>query len=123
MGDLWIGRFADFKGADTILLSCSERGLSKLSSALREAAAAPAAIHSLSEVSRRRPARLFAAASPVQNERTWIVDPRTLHAVVESLTALCRGGPGHQYFDLRGTPETLLVSFDEYDERWWRAHA
>lgn len=123
MSQLWLGRFSNFKGADTVLLDCSAEGIAQLVSCLRSMTGTPRAIHAISNVMPGRQTKLFASAAPIPNENTLVIDEEALADIAGKLLGLAKAGSGHQYFDIVGPSTTLLVSIGEYGEEWWRAHA
>ena len=123
MSDLVLGHFQDFKGSDTILLSCSRIGVERLLRELGAAEASPVALHLICQVTPKHPTTLFAAGKPVAGNVTWVVPTSELPGVSEMLQSLARTDQGHQFFDLQGSSATLVVSLNEYNEEWWRAHA
>lgn len=123
MAELLLGRFPEFKGAETVLLSCTRFGVGNLVAYLQPALFRPVGVHEIAEVSQSRPTGLFVAAAPIKGAPTLVVDQLELARVSEKLRVLAHADAGHQYFDLVGAPATLLVSLNEYDEEWWRTHA
>jgi hypothetical protein len=123
---LRLGYFENFKGADTVLLSCDLVEAPLLRGVLADVMAkgVPFAIHDLAVVTARNPARLVLcpAAAPfrgVGGEFIWRLNHVEFASVDSKLEALEHVRAAHQYFDLDRSDVRLMVSIGEYDEAWW----
>jgi hypothetical protein len=121
-----LGYCNQFKGADTVLLSCDPVEVSPLRQVLASVMAreVPFAIHDLAVVSARHPARLVlcpAAARfrAVGGEFIWRLNHVEFAAVDSKLEALEHVSAAHQCFDLGDSDVRLMFSVREYDEQWW----
>jgi hypothetical protein len=123
---LHLGYFENFKGADTVLLSCDPVEVPPLRGVLADAMAkgVPFAIHDLAVVSARNPARLVlcptgAPFRGLGGEFIWQLNHVEFASVDSKLEALEHVRAAHQYFDLDDSDVRLMVSVREYDEAWW----
>src|SRR5688500_13625083 len=124
IGDIALGHFLDFKSSDTVLLACSKPGLEQLRGVLSTPPTTPVAIHGIARVAPNYPVELFAAASASGAQRfTWLVDREHVQDIRKSLAELATSSSGHSYFDLVDSDTQLMVSLNEYDDKWWSAHA
>jgi hypothetical protein len=123
---LHLGYFEDFKGADTVLLSCDPVEVLPLRGVLADVMAkgVPFAIHDLAIVSVRHPARLVLcpAAAPSRGVGAgfiWRLNHVEFATTDSRLEVLEQGRAAHVYFDLDGSDVQLMISVSEYDESWW----
>jgi hypothetical protein len=123
-----LGFFANLKGADSLLLEGTSQDIALLSTRLGEFLASDQqqlAIHALTNVSARHPAKLFAtrSASTAVPGFSWVLSPGTLPTLQGKLATLIGLASGHQYFELEGSNAQLMLSVGEYGESWWQTHA
>jgi hypothetical protein len=123
---LRLGYFGNFKGADTVLLSCDPLEVPPFRGVLADVMArgVPFAIHDLAVVSARNPARLVLcpAAAPfrgVGDEFIWRLNHVEFASVDSKLEVLEHVRAGHQYFSFNKSDAQLIVSVGEYDEACW----
>jgi hypothetical protein len=121
VSDLAIGLFPNFKFDATVLVRCTEPGISALRQLVSASAQSPVAIHEHASVAPKHRVELWAAPNAVSFGLTW-VSPLDSGAD-EQLASLCANGAGHQYFELSRFDVALMVSLNEYDDEWWVAHA
>jgi hypothetical protein len=124
---LRLGFFANFKGADSILLECSAPQdvvqLSALLSALQVTAEPVLPIHVFARLAPAHQVRLFATRTVDFHQPgfLWLCSPATVESIRSALKALAGRGSGHQYFELVSSPVQLIVACREYGPEWWLA--
>jgi hypothetical protein len=122
-----LGYFPQFKGTDTVLLSCETAEVGALRASLSKAMSCGlvTALHGLAEVSVRHPARLWvcpspATSRPAHGDFSWFLDQTQYLEVDSKLEALESVRTGHQYFELSQPQVRLMVSVGEYSDQWWQ---
>ena len=124
MDDLALGLFPDFKGARTVLLCCTKRGIEQLRQLVGSAAQGRVAVHSYAMVAPNHPVKLFCGADVAEDGFTWLVSADRVAVIDAALGALSEVPGGHQCFELaNGASAQLMVSAGEYDTAWWATHA
>jgi hypothetical protein len=122
-----LGFFANFKGADSVLLECSAPQdvvqLSALLSALQVTAEPVLPIHVFARQAPAHQARLFAVRSVEfpQPGYLWLCSPVTVATIRGALHALSVKGSGHHFFELASSSVQLIVACREYGPEWWQA--
>jgi len=113
------GVFDDFKGATTLLLWGDEEGMAVLLagfSALREGNGNKFAIDGTDNRLTVCPASGKTEWSTVQSEESgfrWECSHDTLELAVDLIEPLLRGA-GHQFLDVSGLAEQVIIARDEY---------
>ncbi len=135
MGNLCIGYFEDFKGANTILVCGDGEGLHRLADLLRtleDPNADPVNPHSLPFVQVHGGVQLTAYAVSRElgvcrigsgpcfawhdSEEAWLES-------AEKIEVVARGSGGHCYLgEAPAGDAVLMVSKGEYSEAWWESH-
>jgi hypothetical protein len=122
-----LGFFADFKGADSVLICGSSNAMAILVLRLKEFVTSPLTeihIHDLAVVSSSHPAKLSAVRSTLTAASgfCWLCSSEETESIFGKLNALANCTSGHQYFDLLGSECQLVVSVGEYSDAWWNHH-
>ncbi len=135
MGNLCIGYFEDFKGANTILVCGDGEGLHRLADLLRtleDPNADPVNLHSLLFVQVHGGVQL--TAYPVDRELgvrsigsgpcfAWHHSEEGWIESAEKIEVVARGSGGHCYLgEAPAGDAVLMVSKGEYSEAWWERH-
>lgn len=115
--------FENFKGAETVRLSCDPVELPLLRGVFADVMAkgTPFAIHDLAVVSARSPLRLVLCPAAarfrgVGGEFIWRLNHVEFASVDSKLEVLEHVRAAHQYFDLDNSDVRLMISVSEYHE-------
>jgi hypothetical protein len=122
VSDLALGYFPNFDGKDTVLLSCSASGCSRLRRLLVASVVTPVAIHEFAKVSRTRPVLLYLSGQIMDDGYTWLVAPESMFEFDYLLAGLANLGSGYEQFSLAGSKARLRISVNEYDTAWWMSN-